>query len=212
MVRIHTPEKWQRLAKGDDLEIAPSPSGGLRRVRLEINAPERTKFYLVRETAGPVFLAAVDGMGVIEFTSPPEGCRVDALGEDDVWFYTADGDQIAVPRPESPSFVRVANRRARNPELERMMYVMNQNIERRLAGQKAEFEAAVARMAEYRQTQAAAEGADAETGEVVNEDAPEGETGGGPEGGGESVEGDMADKPKGKDGGGAKPRRGVPAG
>lgn len=168
MVRVHNVTKWRRLGKGEELEIPPGE--GPRRVRLELNAPAKTKVYLVREKEEPVFLTVFEGYQVIEFSSPPELCRLQCVAPENVWFFTAEGDQIAVPRPATPSFVRVANRRARNPELEKMMYIMNQNVERRLAAQADEFAAALERVKKFKGDQVAATpGADPETGEVVDE-------------------------------------------
>lgn len=189
MVRIHNLSKWERVKKGEDLVIR---ADGNRRVRLECNAPEKVKAFLVAEDMPPVFLAVWEGMNVLEFTAP-EGrkCAVDFVGGD-VWVFTAEGDQIAMPRPASPSFVRVANRRARNPELEKMMFMMTMNIERRLAAQKEEYEATLQRLEARRRAEAKAAGADVETGEVVddgrgpeaaNPTGDQGSAGGSPEGG-----------------------------
>lgn len=174
-MRVFNPSKWSRIPKGSGLEIAASEILQTRRIRLEVNAPERTKAYFVLEKSEPVFLATFEGLEVIEFTAPPEALRVEFLGNDDVWYFTSDGDQIAVPRPESPSFARVANRRARNPELERMMFMMNQNIERRLSIQREEFAATMQRMEEYRAAQAAEAGADQVTGEILDEQVDDSE-------------------------------------
>lgn len=166
MVRVHNVTKWARLPKGEELEIV---GDALRRVRLEVNSPERAKAYLVREDAPPVFLAVSEGLGVIEFSTPAEKVRVQFVSDEPVWYYTAEGDQIAVARPESPSFVRVASRRERNHELEQMMFKMEQNMNRRIALQFEDLERARAQLEAYRASQAVAAGADEETGEVSDE-------------------------------------------
>jgi hypothetical protein len=89
--------------------------------------------------------------------------------ESEVWYFTNDGDLIAMERPEAVSFTKIASRRARNPELERMMWKMEQNMERRLAAQRVEMEA-------LRQ-QLEAERVDPDTGEVHDE--PEADDGAG---------------------------------
>jgi hypothetical protein len=54
--------------------------------------------------------------------------------------YTADGDDISLQPTTEEAFVKVMERRARNPELEHIAYVMQQNMEKRLEQQAHEFE------------------------------------------------------------------------
>jgi hypothetical protein len=175
VVRIHNVSKWAALQPGDILELR-----GLdrRRVRVEFNCPAPTRIDVV-EGDKPTFLAIVQGYEVVEFTAGAEVHLV-ATSEDEVWYFTNDGDQIAVERPEAVSFTKIASRRARNPDLELMMFKMEQNISRRTAALEAELAAMRAAQAPH----------DPETGEVEDgevgdgtADGSDGEAAGGEVGG-----------------------------
>lgn len=161
VVRIHNLTKWSPLKPGDVLELKGLAS---RPVRIEVNTETTTRLDWIEGEKG-TFLAVVNGYEVVEFVAGPEGHLV-ATSEGEVWFFTNDGDQVATARPEAVSFTKIATRRARNPELERMMYKMEQNMNRRMAAQQAEIEAMLRAQAE-----ADAEGGyDPETGEVLVDD------------------------------------------
>lgn len=164
VVRVHNVTKWQELPSGEVLALVGVER---RKIRLELNCPEPTRFDLVwkppaAQSEDSVFLGVCDGLDVIEFSAPAGECKVVPTSESEVWFFTNEGDQIAVPRPETATFTKVATRRTRNHELELMMHRLEQNMARRLGLQAAEIERELLR----RQEAARAAGADPETGEV----------------------------------------------
>lgn len=180
VVRIHNASKWSRLEVGHMLELPGTDE--VRKVRLEVNCPAPTRLDVIIADK-PVFLAVVQGYEVVEFSAAGT-VVLSADSESDVFYFTNDGDQIAVDRPLAVSFAKVATRRARNPELEMMMFKAEQNIQRRLAAQQEEFEA----MREARRLEAEAQGADGETGEVNADDDDQG-AGGEDSGGGAGAAG-----------------------
>lgn len=162
VVRIHNTGKWSQLKAGDILELTAMQR---RKVVLHVNCPAPTRFDVI-EGEKATFLAVVQGLEVLEFSAGPEA-HVVATSEDEVWFFTNDGDQHASERPEAVSFTKIASRRTRNPELEHMMFKMEQNMSRRLTALAAE-------MAEM----AAAAPHDPETGEVIDGEVGVGSTDG----------------------------------
>lgn len=181
VVRIHNVSKWAILRPGDMLELKGAEA---RKVRVELNSPAPTRLDLVIDDKA-TFLTVFEGHQVVEFTAPPESYLV-ATSEDEVWFFTNDGDEVATARPEAVSFTKIANRRARNPELERMMFKMEQNMNRRLDALAAEQAAALA-------AREAAIPHDPETGEIEDD-----QDGNGLPDGGEGT-------PEGGEGGGSEP-------
>lgn len=162
VVRIHNVSKWAALQPGQLLELK-----GLqpRKVRVELNCPAPTRVDLV-EGDKTVFLCIAHGYEVVEF-SAGQDVYLSCTSEDEVWYFTNDGDVTAFDAPEAVSFTKIATRRARNPDLERIMFKAEQNALRREAALRAEFEAAIA----ARDAAAAAVPHDPETGEVI-EDEP----------------------------------------
>lgn len=137
VVRIHNTSKWSLVKAGGVLELLGQ---GQRNVRLEVNCPAPTRLDLVYAGDKTVFLAVAEGHEVIEFVAEDD-CYIMPTTDDDFWFFTNDGDQIAVENPHEVPFTKIADRRARNPELERMMFKMEQNVMRRLEAAAAERQA-----------------------------------------------------------------------
>lgn len=134
VVRIHNVSKWKKLQPGEVLELKGQSE---RRVRIELNCPAPTRLDLIQSDGNPVFLAVVQGLETVEFVA---GATVQlvATSEDEVWYFTSDGEQVAAKNVQAKSFTKIAQRRTRNPELERMMFKMQQNMERRFAMLEAE--------------------------------------------------------------------------
>lgn len=135
MQRHFNLENWTELAQGEALAF---PGKRPRRVNLAVNSPGETLLY-VDYGDGPVFLARVIGREDIEFAVPgafdlmadASSCRV----------FSVDGDNPSIVIPDAVTFTKIAERRPRNPELEHMQYLMMQNVETRLAQQRAEIDA-----------------------------------------------------------------------
>lgn len=162
MIRLqNVMTKWEKLEVGEVLSLRGENP---RRVRIEFNCPAAARLDLVvqpsvdvtADDVGIVFLAVVHGYEVVEF-SVPGPCHIAVTSEDEVWFYTSDGDDSPqLFGVETVSFTKIMNRRARNPQLEMMMFRAEQNMNRRLAMLEAE-------AAEWRRVR----GTDPDTGEVL---------------------------------------------
>lgn len=135
MIRVGDRRGFQPLAGG---EIAPFLADRSRTVRIKFNAPYRTVINTVPmkrdgsfpKDAEPEFLAVVDGLDEVEFRAHgPFGIQADA---DVVYFQTADGETIHVVVPDAQTFTRISERRARNPEVERLQEMLQRNLERRM--------------------------------------------------------------------------------
>lgn len=155
VVRLHNMGRWAVLKPGDVLQLNGLPR---RKVRVEFNTEAPTRIDLVEPGNVVTFLAVVSGHEVVQFTAGAE-CHLVASSDGEVWYFTNDGDQIGT-QFQNVSFTKIATRRARNPQMEMMMFKMQQNIDRRLAALAAEQEA-------WR----AARAADPETGEVEEDGA-----------------------------------------
>ncbi|MFU0507251.1 hypothetical protein [Pseudaminobacter sp. NGMCC 1.201702] len=138
--------RWQMYS--GDAVVLPGVDGE-RRIRLHVNCEHETAFYRTWGEVGAVeqLIAVVPpGVETIEFAAGGDVAWI-AVPRDggQVWYQTADGEPTFVRVVDPVIFTKIANRRHRNPELEEMMYRMQQNMERRLAQQAGEIEAAFER-------------------------------------------------------------------
>lgn len=142
VLRIHNLGKWKVLQPGQML-----PLGGevQRRVRLDVNCPAPTRFEAVDDENAVTFLGIVQGLETLEFHASP-GLIVSATSEDDIWYFTSDGEQIGTEDLDTVSFTTLENRRERNPELERMMQRAQENMLAREAALSDEMERREARL------------------------------------------------------------------
>lgn len=161
-IKLANISDWERFDADKLLVLPGGPQS--RKIRLEVNCGHLTRWDLMIPGEGRFHLATVEGFETIEFFYAGEA-RITAMSarvgidEVDAWFYTADGQVTHSEVPDAVTFTKIAQRRARNPELEYMQFVMNQNIERRLAAQADEFKRYMASLK-----------ADPETGEVKDDE------------------------------------------
>lgn len=136
MQRIFNVNKWTTLPEGSAIEY---PSTKPRVVRLEVNAPSPVSLFVVSDGEDPEasFLARVEGRDTVEFHVTGKFSLTCEGGFCNV--YTIDGDRWAFVDLAPIVFTRIAERRRRNPELERMMLIAQHNMERRLEQQAEEF-------------------------------------------------------------------------
>lgn len=133
--RIFNVTKWKRLEEGQVITFDnPRP----RVVRLDVNSPGDSELYYIDGAGEVSFLALVRGRDIVEFTT--DGAFQLSVSGNDCSIYTADGAITAHKAVDAVSFTRIVERRARNPEFERMQWEMMQNINRRLEQQKNELE------------------------------------------------------------------------
>jgi hypothetical protein len=158
VVRIHNRDKWAVIEPGKALALIGDDE---RPVRIEVNCAGAARFDLVDLAGDYTFLTVVPagGMQVIEFVARKGDVLVPSSDEE-VWYFTNDGERVSTESTEV-SFASVMTRKARNPQLELMMFKMEQNFERRLKLQAAEVAA----------IKAANPGLNTETGEIEDEPA-----------------------------------------
>lgn len=140
MINLKNLDKWKHLVGGEMFTfLATNP----RTVRLEINAPFETRLY-ISPLGGDeaLFLATVHGLDVVQFIS--DGAFT-LYGDGDFSLYSSEFETVAVEVLEPLIFTEIAERRARNPELEFMMKKMSENLERRIAATQNDFLAALER-------------------------------------------------------------------
>lgn len=137
-------EKWQRLPAGQALQL---PGDQPRKVIIEFNCPAPTRIDVFKGMAGEadpetgvvdaegMFLGLVHGLQKFEFYAPGLVHLV-ATADDDVFFYTGDGDRNHFEHEFKP-LVKLMQRRPRNPQVEEMMFKAQQNADRRFAMQEA---------------------------------------------------------------------------
>jgi hypothetical protein len=148
-VKLNAIDRWQVLAPGAAIELEHTSDMG-RRVRLHVNCAAPTTFYL-ENADGPRLLAAVPaGLETIEFSAAGKFAVFPQEGAGEVHYQTAEGEPTFASVVDPVIFTKLAQRRHRNPELEEMMFRMQQNMERRFAAQANEIAAALAAQMEAR--------------------------------------------------------------
>lgn len=202
-IKLGSLSRWKLvLANSTESVTLPGRGDVERRIRLHVNCAAATAFYRVIDgTDDEQLLASVPaGLHTLEFSASGdvEWFAATDSHNSQVWYQTADLEPTYSTVVDPVIFTKIANRRHRNPELEEVMYRMHLNVERRLAAQAEEFEAALERRRQEedhgRPTETLvsdAPGAVAGTGgEEVRAPEPAasepGETPGGSDGGGQS--------------------------
>jgi len=108
-----------------------------RTVRITVNTVGRTALHVlamdedgtIADDVAPMFLTTVDGLEDVEFYAHgPFAIQ----GDGDWNLKTLDGQPVHVAIPDAEAFVRISERRARNPEIERLQAMLLQNQERRM--------------------------------------------------------------------------------
>ena len=143
MQKIFNLGKWFELPRDARLQFTTDRP---RTVRFEVNAPVETRLYVATDIGAQAdglcrFLALVKGRDTIEFSADGAfSLLADDDGQEAVWVFTADGDDVSIQLDAPETFTKIVERRRRNPELEYMVAVMERNVNARLAQQAAEFE------------------------------------------------------------------------
>lgn len=139
-MRLYELSKWQTVGKDadDNIKSIKFNGKGLRRVKVFVNAPYPTRLYRVLEGGEIDFLAKVDGFEEINFTVDGELCIT--ADHEDVKMYCGEFETTSMRIPDAVAFVKIANRKQRNPELELMQYQMKANMEALVAAQIEELD------------------------------------------------------------------------
>lgn len=144
VIRLHNVSKWKLLEQG----FLPFVGDHHRKIRIDVNCEVVTRFDIVQPGEGDdddkltMLAAGVQGLETLEFSAPADTV-LHVTSEGEVWYFTNEGDDQSVPGVEDEIFTTIANRRARNPQLEMMMFKQEQNMNRRLKAQAAEFQAMI---------------------------------------------------------------------
>lgn len=156
VVRLHDLSGWAELQPGHALTFDAG-----RLIRVEVNTEYPTSFSVLQGSK-LTFLANIHGLEVLEFRTDGPAELV-ATGEGQVWYFTNDGFQrSAYSRPEAKSFTVITMKRARNPQLEMMMFKQGQK--------QRDFEASMNRQLALLAAQLEGLQADPDTGEVDGDD------------------------------------------
>ena len=144
VVKLNSLSRWSALAPEQAIVFAGSDVAE-RRVRIDFNLEAVTSFF-IRVNDEERFLCTLpEGQETIEFNAAGTFHVYAEKGSGVVQYVSADLEPTFSEVVDPVIFTKIANRRHRNPELEEMMFRMNQNLERRLAQQADEFEAALER-------------------------------------------------------------------
>lgn len=134
MIRVGDLTLFSRLEAG---ALAPFTIERARTVKLSVNAPHRAAITIVPmfedgtfpEDEEPMFLATVHGLEEVEFFAHGAfAVQADA----DLYLKSVDGNPVHAVIPDAATFTRIAERRARNPEIEALQQMLLRNQERRM--------------------------------------------------------------------------------
>lgn len=138
-IKLNSVDRWHPARE----KVLTFEGDGARRIRLHVNSPGLTLAWLVQAEGEVQFLARAEGYEIIEFHAE-DTVKVNLDGND-VWWMCAEVEPTFVEVIDPVIFTKIANRRHRNPELEEIMFRMEQNMQRRLEQQAGEIEAAFER-------------------------------------------------------------------
>lgn len=148
VLRIHNVGKWSVLEPGHVLNLKGEQ---LRKVRVDVNCERPTPFHIVEggELGRITFVGVVTGLETLEFSISGGEAHLTATSDGEVWYFTNDGDSHSNEDLEPVNFATIIPQRAaRNPEMERMMWRIEQNMNLRLQQQQSEFDAIMAQQAQ----------------------------------------------------------------
>lgn len=144
VVKLNSLSRWSELVSDKAIVFAGSDIGE-RTVRLNLNLEAVTSFFIGIGDEERFLVTMQPGVDTVEFSATGTFRVYAEEGSGAVLYQSADLEPTFSEVVDPVIFTKIANRRHRNPELEEMMFRMNQNLERRLAQQADEFEAALLR-------------------------------------------------------------------
>ena len=133
MLNLEEIQRMTLVKAGEGLELV----GGRRRVRLELNTAEPCQLVLQTGLKDMRFLANVHGRETITFIAEGD-VTIWPDSEGEVWWFTPEMETTAVVIENPEIYTKIAEQRPRNVELERLMMMAQQNMERRFAHLNAE--------------------------------------------------------------------------
>lgn len=144
VLKLNSLSRWSELPANKAIVFAGSDVGE-RTVRLNLNLEGVTSFFIGIDDEERFLVTMEPGVDTVEFSATGTFRVYAEEGSGAVLYQSADLEPTFSEVVDPVIFTKIANRRHRNPELEEMMFRMNQNLERRLAQQADEFEAAFER-------------------------------------------------------------------
>lgn len=143
-IKLNSLSRWSVLKNTDAIMFAGSDVAE-RRVRINFNLEGVTAFYIEQGGEERFLVTLQPGLETVEFNAAGSFAVFAEAGSAAVHYQSADLEPTFAEIVDPVIFTRIANRRHRNPELEEIMYRMQANMERRLAQQAGELEAAFER-------------------------------------------------------------------
>ncbi|WCK74270.1 hypothetical protein G6L96_025725 (plasmid) [Agrobacterium tumefaciens] len=143
-VKLNSLSRWSELPSDKAIVFAGSDLGE-RTVRLNLNLEAATSFFIGNDDEERFLVTMPAGVDTVEFSVAGTFRVYAEEGSGAVLYQSADLEPTYAEVVDPVIFTKIANRRHRNPELEEMMFRMNQNLERRLQQQAGELQAAFER-------------------------------------------------------------------
>lgn len=143
-IKLNSIERWNAVDNGKGVALN---GRGHRKVRIEFLSENDRRIYLVRENGEVRFLAFLEaGHTCLEFMD--EGSLLISPDDDggELWAYTSEFEAAHIIVPDAVTFTKIAQRRTRNPELEHMMFLQQQNIDRRFAAMENDYKLQLEKM------------------------------------------------------------------
>lgn len=136
-IKLNTLERWTLVPEKGGVSLK---SRGGRKVRVQFNSEIERRLYITRSSGEIRYLTTLpEGHSSLEFVDDGDlMLTAEDTKQGELWAYTSEMEPAHIAVPDPVIFTKIAHRRTRNPELEQMMFLMNQNIERRLIAADAE--------------------------------------------------------------------------
>lgn len=134
MINLDEITRMVRVMPGEGLELP----GERRRVRLELNTAEPCQIVLQTGPDDLRFLVNVCGRETVTFIAEGDVCLWPS-SDGEVWWWCPEMETTSVAVPDAETFTKIAERRPRNHELERVAAKMAENANRRMAALEGRF-------------------------------------------------------------------------
>lgn len=145
VVKLNSLSRWLSLDNTKAI-LFSGTSDNERLVRIQFNLEAVTTFYVGKDQMDADLLCTIGpGQETVEFYAQGDFYIFAEKDAGMVKYQSADLEPTFSEVVDPVIFTKIANRRHRNPEMEEMMYRMQLNVERRLAQQAGELEAAFER-------------------------------------------------------------------
>lgn len=154
-IKLNALSRWTKLP--EEGVIFGTKKSPLRRLRVQFNASVPTAINVAVDGAERLLTVIPSGLETVEFNASGE-VPIYADTTQEVWYLCAEEEPTCTVFEAPRIFTKIAQRKARNPELEHMMFMMNQNIERRFQQQAADYERQLAAADERAKANVAAGG------------------------------------------------------